>query len=251
MLPTFIIGGAPRSGTTYLCHVLERHPDVYLAKPYIPEPKVFVGPNKDPGTCRALYTKLFETAGGKRARGEKTTHYLQSAAICALIRDTVPSARMLFIVREPVARAYSNYLRSRKNGFETLGFEQAVELEGKRPSPLPPEKAYARPFDYLIRGDYGTFAECYYAAFGRTSVGFFLYENLISRPAPVLHDIQRFIGVEPLPLEREAVGPVNAGHGDGAPIDPSTEARLRARMRPKVKHFERVSGLDLKAWGYD
>ena len=44
--PTFIIGGAPRSGTNFLCHALDRHPAVYMAKPYMPEPKVFMGPEQ-------------------------------------------------------------------------------------------------------------------------------------------------------------------------------------------------------------
>src|SRR6202035_103039 len=41
-LPDFIIGGAPRSGTTWLYWLLDRHPHVYLAKPVTPEPKFFL-----------------------------------------------------------------------------------------------------------------------------------------------------------------------------------------------------------------
>jgi hypothetical protein len=41
-LPDFIIGGAPRSGTTWLYELLDRHPDVHMAKPLAPEPKFFL-----------------------------------------------------------------------------------------------------------------------------------------------------------------------------------------------------------------
>jgi hypothetical protein len=41
-LPTFIIAGAPRGGTTYLYNVLDQHPDIYMAKPGAPEPKFFL-----------------------------------------------------------------------------------------------------------------------------------------------------------------------------------------------------------------
>jgi hypothetical protein len=157
---------------------------------------------------------------------------------------------MLFLLREPVARAYSNYLWSRRNGLETLSFEEAVELEGRRPSPLPPEKAHARPFDYLTRGDYATFAEPYLAALGRDRVAFFLYEDIQARPDVLLRDVQRFIGVEPMPAERLDVGIVNSAREEGPPLDPATEQRLRQRMAPLVRRFASVTGLDVQCWGY-
>src|SRR5262245_65457671 len=39
-IPDFVVGGAPRSGTTFLCELLAKHPKVYVARPFIPEPKV-------------------------------------------------------------------------------------------------------------------------------------------------------------------------------------------------------------------
>ena len=41
-LPTFLIGGSPRAGTTFLYEVLDEHPDIFLAKPRNPEPKFFL-----------------------------------------------------------------------------------------------------------------------------------------------------------------------------------------------------------------
>jgi hypothetical protein len=248
--PAFIIGGAPRSGTSFLCQALDRHPDVYMAKPLVPEPKVFMGPPQDPETYRARYAELFAGASGQRMLGEKTTNYLESQTCCERIAAYLPGVRMLFIVREPVARAYSNYLWSRKNGLETLTFEEAIALEGRRPSPLPPEKAHARPFDYLVRGDYATFAERYYEALGRDRVAFFLFEEIQARPDALLSRVQQFIGVEPLPAERLDVGVVNSARQEGPPIDGETERRLRARMAPLVDRFAALTGLDLRAWGY-
>jgi hypothetical protein len=40
-LPTFIIAGAQRSGTTFLYNLCDDHPDIYMAKPCFPEPKFF------------------------------------------------------------------------------------------------------------------------------------------------------------------------------------------------------------------
>src|SRR3990172_2894838 len=50
--------GAPPSGTTFLCHALDRHPDVYMAKPYIPEPKVFLPGPRDHAAYCARYASL-------------------------------------------------------------------------------------------------------------------------------------------------------------------------------------------------
>lgn len=249
-LPTFIIGGAPRAGTTYLAEALARHPEVYMAQPFVPEPKVFTGPRQPVEVYHERYRHFFAGAAGKPARGEKTSYYLECAQSCALIRQVVPDVRLLFVVREPVARAYSNYLKTRKGGLEPLSFEEAIAQEGDRPNPLPPEKAYARPHDYLSRGDYATFAQRYFHTFGRDQVLFVLHEDIVLRPRKFWKDIQSFLGVTELPYERLDVGVVNSAKEVGPPIHPDTEQRLRERMSPLVRRFGALSGLDLEPWGY-
>jgi sulfotransferase family protein len=248
--PTFIIGGAPRSGTNFLCHALDRHPDVYMAKPYMPEPKVCMGAEQPWPVYAARYAELFAPAGGRRGLGEKTSYYLENEAACRLIQRHLPDVRMLFVVREPVGRAYSNYLWTKKNGLETLGFDEAVRLEGRRPSPLPPERDYARPYDYLPRGRYDVFAERWFAALGRERVRFLLYEGLVAKPEPVLADIQRFIGVRPAPLGADDLGVINSARETGPPLDAGFERTLRERMTPSVHRFATLTGLDVSVWGY-
>ncbi|MEW5956934.1 MAG: sulfotransferase [Chloroflexota bacterium] len=250
VLPTFIIGGAPRSGTIFLCYALDRHPDIYMAKPYIPEPKVFMIPQPNPAAYYARYATLFAGRSRQRTLGEKTSYYLESVQACQLIYEMLPAVRLLFIVREPVARAYSNYLWSRKNGLETLSFEEAIEREGQRSSPLPPEKAYARPFDYLSRGNYATFARRYYNLFGREKVAFFLYEDLLQQPELLLNNIQTFIGVDPLPFHQLDVGIVNSARDMGHSLNSDTATRLKRHMLPQVEDFAALTGLDLSVWEY-
>jgi hypothetical protein len=234
----------------FLASCLDRHPDVFVAKPFTPEPKVFMGPVQDADTYRLRYARLFADARGQKARCEKTSYYLESDQACQLIRTHLPDVRVLFIVREPVARAYSNYLWSRKNGLETLSFEEAVEREGRRPSPLPPEKAYARPYDYLSRGRYATFAQRYLESLGRERVAFFLFEDITRNPRRLFTDLQRFIGVDPAPFEQLDVGVVNSARELGPPLDPGLKARLKQRLAPEVKRFGGLTGLDLSVWEY-
>jgi hypothetical protein len=248
--PTFIIGGAPRAGTNFLCHALDRHPDVYMAKPYMPEPKVFMDAEKPASVYAARYAALFAAAGGQRALGEKTTYYLENETALRLIQRHVPDVRMLFVVREPVGRAFSNYLWTKKNGLETLPFDEAVRLEGKRTSPLPPDREYARPYDYLPRGRYDVFAERWLAALGPERVRFLLYEDLVSKPEPVLAGIQEFIGVRHVALGADDLGVINSAKEMGPPLDPALERALRERMAPSVRRFAALTGLDVGPWGY-
>jgi hypothetical protein len=154
------------------------------------------------------------------------------------------------VVREPVGRAYSNYLWTRKNGLETLPFDEAVRREGQRPSPLPPEREYARPYDYLPRGHYDVFADRWFAALGRARVRFLLYEDLVGKPEPVLAAIQAFIGVRHVALGADDLGVINSAKEMGPPLDPAFERALRERMAPSVHRFAALTGLDVGAWGY-
>ncbi len=252
-LPTFIIGGAPRSGTTYLAEALARHPEVHLATPIIPEPKVFIGPPQTLETYRDRYRALFELTADvppRRARGEKTSGYLERPHLGPLIQAVIPDVRLLFIVREPVARAYSNYLWSKKNGLETLSFEEAIEREGDRPDPLAATKPHARPFAYLERSDYGDFAAAWLRQFGADRVLFVLYEDIDARPAWLLDRIQDFIEVDRLPFECLDVGRVNSAREIGPPIEEAMRQLLREKFRGSVERFGVLTGLDLTSWAY-
>lgn len=247
--PHFIIGGAPRSGTTYLAQALASHPDICMAQPFIPEPKVLMLPEQTEGEYVARYQQLFASALPQQQCGEKTSYYLESAAARDRIKALLPTVKMLFIVREPVARAYSNYLWSKKNGLETWSFAEAIAAEGTRPNPLPSDKAYARPFDYLSRGDYAAFAEPYFAALGRHRIKFVLYEDLHTNHDRLMRSIHEFLDVRVLPVT--ALGVVNSAKEMGPPIETRIAAQLREQMRPRVQRFAALTGLDVNCWGYD
>jgi len=248
-LPAFIIGGAPRSGTTYLATGLARHPQVRMAQPLIPEPKVFMTYEQSESFYFDRYRALFDGAPQAAICGEKTSYYLESSQARDLIHKLLPEVRLLFIVREPVARAYSNYLWTRKNGLETLSFEDAIASEG-RVSPLPPEKAYVRPFDYLSRSHYAALARPYLNLFGPDRVRFLLYEDIALRPARLWEEIQMFLGLAPVAWKILDAGVVNSASDSGDAIRSETLADLREHMRPLVDDFHQLTHLDLSSWGY-
>jgi hypothetical protein len=184
-------------------------------------------------------------------RVEKTSYYFENVEARERLVRLLPEARFAFILREPVARAFSNWSRSRAQGLETLPFEVAVELEERsRPVPLPRDRAYARPFDYLTRGQYGTFAQAWMEAVSRSRLFFCLFEEAVAAPEAFAHQLQSFVGVELLPWERIATGRVNAGEDDFRALNPALIARLRRRFAPEVERLAQLTGLDVTVWGY-
>jgi len=248
-LPDVVIGGAPRSGTTFLAELLAKHPGVYLAQPIIPEPKVCLRPHPD-GDAGYIetYARLFADAPADAVCVEKTSNYFENAEARIRLARVLPAAKFVFMLREPVARAFSNWKWSTKNGLETLPFAEAVALEGRRPNPLGPEREAARPFDYMLRGRYGSFAAAWYALCGPERIRFFLFEEVMDDPAEFVLDLQCWIGLEPLPWSRLQTGRVNATDSDISGLDPALAARLRAEIRPEVEAFAALTGHDLGVW---
>jgi hypothetical protein len=251
LVADFIVGGAPRSGTTVLAELLDRHPQIRMARPLIPEPKVFLTDAGSPAAFRERYRAFFDPSDRDLIRGEKTANYLESDSAPALIRATLPDVRMLFLFREPLERARSNWRWSRRNGLETLSFVEAIEREGQRADPFPPARAYAKPYAYLERANYGAFARRWISALGRGRVAFFLFEDLVGRERErVVRDALEFVGADPCdlgPLPTEIGNETDAAADE---LDAGTHAQLRERLRPLVEDFAATTGLDVGRWGY-
>jgi hypothetical protein len=251
LVPHFLIGGAPRSGTTVLAEQLDRHPQIRMARPLIPEPKVFMTDAGSPDAFRERYRAFFGPEDRDLIRGEKTSYYLESDAARAWIGATLPDVRIAFAVREPLERARSNWRWSRQNGLETLSFADAIEQEAGRPSPLPAERSYAKPFAYLERADYGDFARRWYDTLGRERVAFFLFEELVGPDGgEVVRRMLEFVGAEPCDLGPMPTAIGNETDAAADQLDPEMGTRLRERLRPLVEDFASETGLDVGRWGY-
>jgi Sulfotransferase family len=111
-LPNFLIIGAAKAGTTSLYDWMRQHPDVFM--PAHKEPKFFAwdgtGPRRQAQiTHRADYDALFAGAGGATAIGEASTAYLAHPRAPARVAETIPGARLIVSLRDPVERAFSVY----------------------------------------------------------------------------------------------------------------------------------------------
>jgi hypothetical protein len=247
-LPDFIIGGAPRAGTTWLYELLDRHPDVYMARPLKPEPKFFLVDHVYAKGLKFYADTWFAAAGHSRLAGEKSTDYLESAAAAERIARDLPRVKLVFILREPAERAYSNYLWSRMNGLETEDFETALRLEAAREQELPERLRFARPFSYFSRGLYADLLAPYLQRFTREQMLILRFEDIRVRPGDPAGRLHRFLGVSPRSEDVDGLGVVNPSEKDGMALDEALRRDLLARYAEPNRRLAAVLGPEFELW---
>ena len=189
--PFFIIG-AQRSGTTYLYELLDEHPSVSMAKPKRPEPKWFLDPQKIKLGGEAWRKTLFPGVS-KGLLGEKGTSYLEHPEAADSILSVFPKAQFIAILREPFARAVSNYRFSVENKSEALPIEQALNLQALN-RPFDPKKYSVSPYAYLQRGRYIDYLEPWAARVPRSNFHVMLLEELVAG-REALDELCRFLKI--------------------------------------------------------
>lgn len=114
-LPDFYIIGAAKSGTTSLHAILDKHPGIFM--PETKEPEFFA---RDDIYEKGIgyYADLFAEATDSQLIGEASPIYSMSPYFpntASRIRKHTPDAKFIFIMREPVSRAFSVYGQLIKN----------------------------------------------------------------------------------------------------------------------------------------
>lgn len=205
-LPNFVVIGAGKSGTTSLYFYLKQHPDIYV--PVVKETNFFAveginlafsGPRdaveaKNYFQINTLekYQALFADASGERAIGEVSPYYIYSSRASQGIYRHVPDAKIVCILRNPVDRAYSNYLHLFRDGREPLkSFEEAIAAEDHRI-----KNNWSPSWHYAHAGLYYELLQRYFEYFHPKQIQVFLYEDYISDPQKVLEKLFNFLGVD-------------------------------------------------------
>ena len=246
--PTFIIAGAPRSGTTWLYELLNRHPGVFMAKPVRPEPKFFLVDELYARGVQHYFDTWFAGAGEYPAAGEKTTNYLESVTAAARIHTHLPNVQLVFILREPAHRAYSNWAWSRMNGMETEDFVTALAREDDRERQLEPRLRFARPHAYFSRGLYAQMLRPYLERFSREQVLCLKFDDIIRRPADLTSRLHRFIGVQPRPDDAVGLDVVNPSENQGDQMSDDVREQLRQRYAGPNRELAELAGPEFDTW---
>jgi len=248
ILPTFIVGGAPRSGTTYLYELCDSHPDIYMVKPKVPEPKFFLIDEEYDRGLTYYSERYFAQAEGFRAIGEKSTNYLADPHVAQRIKRCLPDVKLIFVLRNPIERAFSNYLWSRINGIETLLFEEALEREKERELEYEPKHRYARPFSYISRGMYARLLEPYFELFDPSQIKIILLDDIVSVPETVARELFVFLGVPVVRTSFDLTQRVNPARRPSDRMLPYTYEFLRGVYYYPNQELSELIGRDLTHW---
>lgn len=235
--PDFFVVGAAKAGTTAVYTWLKAHPQVFL--PEVKEPGYFAhagrsptpaaGPH-DPDYTRRItvtpeaYAALYRRAG-QRLRGDVSPVYLTATGAAARIAALRPDARIIILLRDPVERAFSQFMHHSRDSLEPCrSFEAALEQEQARL-----ERGWAWGFGYASQGFYAAQIAAYLRAFPKEQILFLDYRALQEAPEACWARICTHLGLGRRPLERNER--VNA-----------TAGLARVSARPGLSHRLRHPG---------
>jgi hypothetical protein len=188
-LPTFFIIGAAKAGTTSLHYYLDQHPEIQMSANK--EPNFFSGPengipypNKRVSSLEA-YERLFDQGVG--VRGEASvgyTNHPRREGVPERIKELVPNAKFIYLVRDPVARSVSQY-------------HHRVAVEGERRSLRDALGDLSDPYSvYVCPSLYALQLDLYLRHFPDESVLVLNQEDLLADRRSTLRQIFAFLSVD-------------------------------------------------------
>ncbi|HLJ34600.1 MAG TPA: sulfotransferase [Ktedonobacteraceae bacterium] len=201
-LPNFFVVGAARSGTTSLNRYLSQHPEIFITPRK--EPHFFAAdhfPRNGPGdemlnqrviADEAQYAQLFADVKGAKAVGESSVFYLCFPGTAERIAAVAPNSKIIVLLREPAARAFSAYMLLVRDGRETLEFVEGLSQEEERR-----QTGFEPMWWYKEAGLYYHQVKRYLDVFGTERVKVVLYDELFTHPEQTLRDVFSFLEVRP------------------------------------------------------
>jgi len=236
-LPDAVILGAQKSGTSSLHSYLTQHRGV--TAPLRKEVHFF---DLNYARGERWYRAHFGRAGEPGLNLDSSPYYLFHPAVPQRLRATLPAAKLIVLLRDPVRRAYSHYWHERDKGRESLSFEDAIDAEPGRIDAVHSRLAEGtldrshehQHFSYLARGRYAEQLERWFAVFPREHFLILRFEDLVKDPLAVLNQALAFVGLSP--AERVDLEARNTRRYP--PITETTAARLREYFGPWNRRLE-------------
>lgn len=217
------------------------------------------------------YLSFFKDAGAQPWVGEASTSYLFHEAAAQRIYDFNPEMRLIFTLRDPVERAYSNHAHE----VQTRGIRSTFEEELDRGD------------RYVNPGLYAQHLRRYLDLFGRDQIHIMLFEDFAADEQATVGEIAKFLDVDPAGFEMRKMTVNAASQPRSAAVQraafairsrtwlpsplrsiairltavnhkkapdkrekmrPETRARLLERFGDDVRELESMFGLDLSRW---
>jgi hypothetical protein len=181
MLPTFLVIGAMKCGTTSLYYYLAEHPEIGMSRRK--ETDFFLNDHGNWERGRNWYAQQFPDDAP--ARGECSPNYTKRHLFDGVperIMSVCPDVKLIYLVRDPIERTISHYWGSCQRGREERPFEMAV--------------ADVASSNYVLTSRYRMQLQPYLEQFSEHDLLVCSTENLKAAPTDTLQRIYRFLGVD-------------------------------------------------------
>ena len=220
-MPNFFIIGVVKGGTTSLYHYLSQHPKVYMspiketnhfsAADMQPEaftreyaldvaidlPQYFKGGMKEQIHIAHVdrpddYRQLFAPANGALALGEVSTSYAICPSTAAAIKTSVPDAKLIVMLRNPVSRMWSQYLMNLREG-KTAEDDFIKEIKADLARE---QRGWGVSHQYHELGCYHAQLEEYLKHFDRKQIKVLVYEDYQQDAAGSVREVFDFLELD-------------------------------------------------------
>lgn len=174
--PNFLLVGATKAATTWLYQCLNEHPEIFV--PSLKEVNYFSYRYSEGDSW---YLSFFEAAAKQKAIGELSPSYMICPNSPKRIHAFNPDIRLIFMLRNPIERAYSQYCMELRYNTISDNIEQELNLE----STIIQESLYYKHISEYTR------------LFPQQNIKFIIYDDIKTNPQEVLHNVYEFLSVDP------------------------------------------------------
>lgn len=190
-LPDFVYAGTAKAASTWIYECLLDHPEVAIHEET--DSLNFFDVNHHRGVD--WYRDRFPPAASEAVGGETTTSYLHDTHAVERIADLLPDATLLFNLRNPVDRAFSQWWHGESRGYTNYDFEEVLES-------YPPYQMWAVP------GFYATHLQRFDRHFDADQMHVLLFDDLVADDQAFIQDVFARVGVDdsyvPAPLDEKS-----------------------------------------------
>lgn len=248
ILPSFIIIGAKKCGTTSLFQYLVEHPHV---RPPSKKEISFFDINFAKGELwyRSFFPVYLPNLKSKHLiTGEATASYICHSQAPERIAQVLPQVKLIALLRNPIERAYSHYHHTKRIGREDLSFEDAIAQEESRIRQMESESlrqglshSQAYNYTYLSSGFYAEQLRNWFHLFNRQQLLILKSEDFFKNPRIVYEQVINFLGLPQKSVKNFQKYNFNCYP---EPLNPSTRSSLVEYFRPHNQSLYELLGVD-------
>jgi hypothetical protein len=177
------IAGSQKTGSTWLYACFKEHPEIHVPKK---DAIHYFTINHDLG--HDWYHQWYENGEDHQIWCDATPSYIRDPEAAKRIFDYNPKAKLIFVLRNPIDRAFSHYWHMKRKGFISYSFEDMISYNGVGNIDLFQMWYYSSRYSYLLKP--------YLELFPREQIHFSLFDHLKEDPKANLQSIFRFCGVD-------------------------------------------------------